>query len=891
MAKKPYAVLSKAAIATLLVSVASTSVVFAKTDAILTKDSTGKYFQYDLTQLTADAVNNALGLPAPLFNDYASKTLVAFHDDNEGYIDSEKVNDAAVEAVLEHKQFVLDDYTENPPAGAVEQISGTVQTRIVETGTDGQEQVADGDVINPVETVKVDTVTAVDGTITVKLTKAPATAPVVGDFAVTKSVVVGSQSPVETTVVPTAVDKDTTDATGLTYKLTVPTIAATADDQAVTYKVDYKTTGVKEAAPYTVGKIAVVSSVSAATTTILPAANVDTSKYKLSLNYLDKDGNVISADKLPSDLTVSFTDNKAVFNTDGTIKTKGNIPASGDITVVAAVTSASQNVNLTKEFKVSVVAASGWSEVTDSAILFNTDVQGKVLALGDTAATLVPTAAKQNDGTVLFDKDVDPTDNTWIGNVKSVESSNIKVLSANTNGTTVNLVPISAGTSTVTVTLNSGYKYTKTIEVESEARQAASVTTDKAKAQLTSTVTTDTVKLTVLDQYGDPSEGTTVYAYPAKTGDSAIAQNTSATTDKKGEANLVVTAAASAVTGSDTIKLSVDADADKDGIGSLPVEYAKAGDVTSYELRIASDSESTDATIDKYDTKDDALKLQFVGKDANGVLAKVYDQTTVGSTYTVSSSDTTIATAAVAGDGTIDITPVKAGDTTITVKEGNIVRATFAVKVTDSTPSLGTISVLNDAQFTANASKSYTLDLSKLIEIGNFTISGTDVKDGTTKIGSVQVLLSDGTTVTGTTFTTPSTLNKDSNVSLIFKLVDLNNNVIDVQTLPVTFDNTAPTVSNIKVNGQDVTITGGVIDLKAATSDATVPVTSSTATLSENVTASYGGVTKDFKVGDAFSVLSPDSQIDAATVSALDGATITLTDAAGNATTYTLDTK
>ena len=74
-----------------------------------------------------------------------------------------------------------------------------------------------------------------------------------------------------------------------------------------------------------------IQSVKASTITILPSSDVDTATYKLALDYLDKEGNVIPAAQLPTDLTVSYVDNKDVFNTDGTIKNKDKIPAAGSI--------------------------------------------------------------------------------------------------------------------------------------------------------------------------------------------------------------------------------------------------------------------------------------------------------------------------------------------------------------------------------------------------------------------------------------------------------------------------------------------------------------------------------------------------------------------------------
>ena len=143
-----------------------------------------------------------------------------------------------------------------------------------------------------------------------------------------------------------------------------------------------------------------IQSVKASTITILPSSDVDTATYKLALDYLDKEGNVIPAAQLPTDLTVSYVDNKDVFNTDGTIKNKDKIPASGSIKVVATVKSTAANINLTQEFEVTVVAANDWASVTDAKLVFNTDVTGTVAVVGD-SIKLVPTVATKNDPFVL----------------------------------------------------------------------------------------------------------------------------------------------------------------------------------------------------------------------------------------------------------------------------------------------------------------------------------------------------------------------------------------------------------------------------------------------------------------------------------------------------------
>ena len=542
----------------------------------------------------------------------------------------------------------------------------------------------------------------------------------------------------------------------------------------------------------------------ASTITILPSSDVDTATYKLALDYLDKEGNVIPAAQLPTDLTVSYVDNKDVFNTDGTIKNKDKIPASGSIKVVATVKSTAANINLTQEFEVTVVAANDWASVTDAKLVFNTDVTGTVAVVGD-SIKLVPTVATKNDGTKL-EGDTAPTD--WSAQVKSVTSSNITVLTAAKSSNDISLTPITAGTATVTVELNSGYKFEKVITVNEEARQATKITAEQEKLTLSSTVSSGNVKVTVVDQYGDPVKGKTVYAYPTATGTKAIvSQAQTSATDEKGEATLSLTALGTATTGTDTVKLSIENDAQKDGLGTLTVEYAKAGNVATYDVRIAADSLSKDATIDTYNTDDNALKLEFIGKDAAGVVAAIYDKTTMGTTYTVSSSDTAIAEASVDGTGKIEVTPVKAGTATIHVKEGNIVRATFEVTVTDSTPAVGTIALKEGAQILVSASTAKTLtadDLKSLISVKNgekafdLEVSGStiNVKDGSNNIATIELFSSNSEKlkVLGVEVTPDSLTDADVDLALVAKLVQ-GGKTIGTTTIPVVVDATAPTAT------------------------------------------------------------------------------------------------
>ncbi|WP_163151608.1 hypothetical protein [Anoxybacillus sp. MB8] len=581
-------------------------------------------------------------------------------------------------------------------------------------------------------------------------------------------------------------------------------------------------------------------------TTILEASDITDkykSEFKLALSYKDKDGNEIDLAKLPEDLTVTFADSKGAFNADGTLKDVTKLPAKGNkITVVATVKSESQGVNLTTEYQVTVVDADDYKEVTDAQLKLSSGVVVNTAVVGD-SIELVPTKAVKNDGTVLdATKETSPDTVGWGANstdqVKSVESSNVTVLTAAYDATNdkVVLTPISEGTAKVTVTLQSGAKFEKTVTVKEAARKATTATAEAVT--LSTTDSSKTVKVTVKDQYGDPFKASGfLYAHPGKTGTDAVVTitTTPVSTDAKGETTITLAAAPNAVTGTDTVKLSTSSDATKDGIGTIPVSFFKAEDtVTSYAIRVASDSpESNDAKLDVYNPSDDTVKLEFIGKDKNGVVAKIFNQgelSTDGSTtYKVESSNADVATVAIDAQKDILVTGKKAGTATITVKEGNIVRATFDVTVVDSTPSIGTLSVKSGAKIYVNSGQTDTSDnvklvgaetayptfysqqsISDLIEVKSgdktFTLAynGTnknfDVKDGSNVIGTVKVFTSDPVNLPlnadGQTLEPADVLAENSTASVIFKLYQ-GSNVVGTVAVPVVFDQTAPNAPTV----------------------------------------------------------------------------------------------
>ena len=535
----------------------------------------------------------------------------------------------------------------------------------------------------------------------------------------------------------------------------------------------------------------------ASTITILKTGN--SASYKLALDYLDKEGNVLPAAQLPADLTVSYADSADVFNTDGTIKNSSKIPAVGEkITVVATIKSTTANLNLTKEFQVGVVEATDWASVTDAKIMNNT-TELSVVPVGATDLTLVPTGVKQSDGSA-----VTPEPANWgTSQVESVKSSANTVLIATLSGNTINLKPIMAGTATVTVKLKSGFEFTKEIIVKDEgASVVTSATVDQDKLTLSSVEKTGDVIVTVLDQYGNPMSGKTV---SAKVGASTIVNTVEAggNTDASGKVTLTVTAADTATTGSDIVNIYVDGDETK-SLASFTVDYVKAGETVSYDLRIKStENKSDDAVLDVYNEKDNTLNLQFVGKDASGNIAKVYNASDLSS-YTVSSSNDKVATAAISSD-VISVTAKGAGTATITVKQGNIIRATFEVTVENSTPTANTIAVKPGASLAVGVSTVLSDDiLNSLLSVSgekDFTIKinqnqGTkkiEVLDGTTSIGEIKLTSANsGITVTPNTLTVAASSDVIGTPLLVAQLLQ-NEKVVNSVEIPVTIDKTPPT--------------------------------------------------------------------------------------------------
>ncbi|SNV66973.1 hypothetical protein [Clostridium cochlearium] len=110
--KKFLAVLSAAAVSTMIAAAVSTTA-FAKTTDVIAKID-GQEVKINFEELTTAYENKAAGLDSELFNKYNEREgLTALLDDTNGFVDYKAVQEAAEDAVALGEKFVLNDFTEN----------------------------------------------------------------------------------------------------------------------------------------------------------------------------------------------------------------------------------------------------------------------------------------------------------------------------------------------------------------------------------------------------------------------------------------------------------------------------------------------------------------------------------------------------------------------------------------------------------------------------------------------------------------------------------------------------------------------------------------------------------------------------------------------------------
>ncbi|MCY6370988.1 hypothetical protein [Clostridium ganghwense] len=320
--------------------------------------------------------------------------------------------------------------------------------------------------------------------------------------------------------------------------------------------------------------------------------------------------------------------------------------------------------------KVTVVDyATTVTEITSYTLKTNKAVEIKsgkialddVVTLGDVKGTLL---AGTEDSTIA--------DATF-------KSSDNKVVLIDASG---KITPVSPGSVVLTIT-KGDVSLEVPVVIVAESRKATTVTADATNVKLVNSGE-KVVNLVVKDQYDDLFAGLDLDAINVvKTGTEdkiATIANPDAS-NKDGKVELTVTAEAAKVgTGNIEIK------SDDKTLLSIPVSVEAIGENVTRKLETSAE----DNVIDIYNAEDNKIVLSYNKYNENGYLVGAEtDIAETGKTYAVTTSDKDIATVAVDAKGAISVAAgTKTGTATINILEGTVVRASYTVKVEDSTPSM-----------------------------------------------------------------------------------------------------------------------------------------------------------------------------------------------------------
>ncbi|MCP3761432.1 S-layer homology domain-containing protein [Domibacillus sp. A3M-37] len=286
----------------------------------------------------------------------------------------------------------------------------------------------------------------------------------------------------------------------------------------------------------------------------------------------------------------------------------------------------------------------------------------------------------------------------------TVKSSNPAVVSVATDDVTgvSTLTAQGPGTATVTVTYG-GATLTKTITVTNAEREATKVSVDKSTVTVAAENGSTTVKVKLLDQYGDPVAVIAENALPADNNVNLVQSNPTKvlavledSEDETGEATLTLTGQDDG-TGSSTITFR-DAAGVKIGTTSVTANVTANNDLAQYSLAVDTDISATDITDVGATTKDQVstdatldnqsdkfLKLNIKGLNSAGV--EVSDQEVDGTSdeylVTVNPSAPNVIAGVTSEDGYLAVEAgTKTGTATITVTNANNSKIVKTFKVT-----------------------------------------------------------------------------------------------------------------------------------------------------------------------------------------------------------------
>jgi hypothetical protein len=277
-----------------------------------------------------------------------------------------------------------------------------------------------------------------------------------------------------------------------------------------------------------------------------------------------------------------------------------------------------------------------------------------------------------------------------------------------------NISLVTPGTVTFKVSAGSATVLDVPVTIGADARTVAKVTTDVSSVKYI-VGSTINIKGTATDQYGNLLKG---YVIPnadvVKTGTTdVIARITGATSDKDGKFTLTLDA--------DAVKVGKGNYQIKSGstvLATVTVDVGAVGTTASRKLELASASSSTTLDLIKGSTTT-TVGMVYNKYNADGYLQLLSDEIGVGSTYTVESSDTAVATVSEA-TGVITVTAVGKGTANVLIKEGSITRASVAVTVVNTTPTITAVTFEKDLSMKTTAD----LALTSVLKTANIVISG-----------------------------------------------------------------------------------------------------------------------------------------------------------------------
>ncbi|OCA88877.1 S-layer homology domain-containing protein [Pseudobacillus wudalianchiensis] len=328
----------------------------------------------------------------------------------------------------------------------------------------------------------------------------------------------------------------------------------------------------------------------------------------------------------------------------------GSIPVSGaDVYVKVTITKGS-NVVASNLTKVTIKNKDLAADTITKATLLNagSGISGAARAFEGT------NDFEQSSSTLLTGEIAKFSDITVkAGTKEAKETTGYTVKSSDSSVVSVSggvLTAEGPGTATITVTYG-GATYTKTITVQNGTRTATSVSANKTSVTVAGTTT---VKVKLLDQFGDPMLITAGTNLALQQSDATkVSASLASSTDATGEAIITLTSLAS---GSNIITFRDSSAANSSKIGTTAITATSTDNNTLAKYKLSLDSEisatdvsdvdtahtgvsgitkdqiSTDATLDLQDDK--YLKLDIEGLNSADVeLASV-----AGSSYTVTTT-------------------------------------------------------------------------------------------------------------------------------------------------------------------------------------------------------------------------------------------------------------